>query len=100
MTTVKDENSQITRKTKHVSHNQFGRRIFTEDQIDRIALIYGLQSAGFDRESLKRYFGTKDIELQKSLLATQKRQLWQEITARQKSIDFIERQEDLVNSSN
>ncbi len=81
---------------KHVRHNKVGRRIFTAEQLDQIALLYGLQKAGFNHDQLKQYARTKDKSLQKSLLATQKRQLWQELEDIKSSIDFIERQEELL----
>ena len=80
----------------HVRHNKVGRRIFTAEQLDQIALLYGLQKAGFNRAQLKQYARTQDPTLQKSLLATQKRQLWQELENIKSNIDFIERQEELL----
>lgn len=85
---------------RHVRHNRAGRRMFNAEQLDQIALLYGLQKAGFTLAQLKQYLNAKDPALQKSLLATQKRQLWQEITERQQAIDFIERQEEYLEALN
>lgn len=81
---------------KNVRHNRAGRRVFTAAQLEQIALLYGLQKAGFNRAQLKQYIHAQSPALQKSLLATQKRQLWQQLEDIKSSIDFIERQEELL----
>lgn len=62
-----------------------------------------MKRAGFTTAEIRQYSrlyrrGHATITERSALLTTRKRQLWQEITERQKAIDFIERQEELSQS--
>ena len=85
----------------HVKHNRFGRRTFTHEQVDLIAILIKMRSAGFSTKELRQYSrlyrqGDSTADERLAMLITRKRQLWQEIKERQESIDFIERQEELA----
>lgn len=81
---------------RSVKHNRAGRRLFSAAQLELVALLYDLERTGLTMSQLKQYQNVKSPAIRKALLSTQKRQLWQEITERQRSIDFIERQEELL----
>lgn len=81
---------------KGLRYNHVGRRMFSTQQAELVSMLYNLQKSGFSKEQLKQFVATKDKEERIALLRTQKRQLWQEISERQKSIDFIERQEEIL----
>ncbi len=84
----------------HIKRNHRGRRIFTQDQVDLIAILLKMRTAGFTSAELRQYSrlyreGEASAEERLAILTTRKHQLWQEIKDRQASIDFIERQEEL-----
>lgn len=84
-------------------HSLGERRVFTTEQVDRLGLIAGLYRAGFSTAEVKKYLNfLQDDEVEaravcRELLLTHKRQVWQELEELQKTIDFLERQEDLLN---
>ena len=60
-----------------------------------------MKQSGFASREIRQYSrlyrqGDTTIAERTALLTTRKRQLWQEITDRQKAIDFIERQEEIT----
>lgn len=62
-----------------------------------------MKQAGFTTAEIRQYsrlyrHGDSTLPERTAILTTRKRQLWQEITERQKAIDFIERQEELSQS--
>ena len=64
-------------------------------------VLLELRQAGFKPADLKRYArlfrqGAETLPERKALLETQKRQLWQELEERQQSIDYLERQIELI----
>lgn len=84
----------------YIKHNKFGRRIFNQAQVDLIAILLKMRSAGFTSAELRQYSrlyrqGESTAKQRLAMLTTRKHQLWQEIKERQASIDFIERQEEL-----
>lgn len=86
---------------RHVRRSRKGYRVFTTEQLDWLHTLHGLRQAGFSIEELRKYaqlhYSEGDtLALQKSLLATQKRQLWQQLEDIKSGIDFIERQEELL----
>lgn len=84
----------------HIKHNRLGRRIFNQEQVDLIAILFKMRSAGFTSAELKQYSrlyreGESTAEKRLAMLTTHKHQLQQIIKNAQDSIDFIERQEEL-----
>lgn len=77
-------------------------RVFTEEQVDYLRLALFLTRAGFTTKDLRKYVallrkgGAEADAERKAMLATHKRQVWQELEDLQKTIDFIERQEELI----
>lgn len=77
-------------------------RVFTEEQVDYLRLALFLTRAGFTTKDLRKYIallrkgGTESDAERKAMLITHKRQVWQELEDLQKTIDFIERQEELI----
>ena len=85
----------------HIKHNRLGYRTFNQQQVDLIAILLKMRSAGFTSTELRQYSrlyrqGESTAEERLAMLTTRKHQLWQEIKERQASIDFIERQEELA----
>lgn len=77
-------------------------RVFTEEQISYLRSALFLTRAGFTTKDLRKYImllrrggAEADVE-RKAMLATHKRQVWQELEDLQETIDFIERQEELI----
>lgn len=88
----------------HVRRTRAGYRIFTPAQVDEIDLAVNLHACGMSLTEIKKYLrlarsGVSTASSRKLLLQTKKRQLWQELSALQKNIDFIERQEELIDES-
>lgn len=86
-----------------VRRNKRGYRILTQSQIDFAAILVGMKQSGFSTTEIRQYsrlyrHGDSTLLERTAILTTRKRQLWQEVTERQKAIDFIERQEELSQS--
>ena len=76
-------------------------RVFEEWQVNHIRTLLGLRDAGLSKAELKRYAnlvrqGSSTLPERKALMDTQRRQLWQTLEDIQASIDFLERQSDLI----
>jgi len=85
----------------YVRRNHLGHRMLEDWQITHIRIILGLRQAGLKTPELKRYTrlvrqGHSALPECKALLETQKRQLWQNLESIQQSIDFLERQVELI----
>lgn len=86
-----------------VRRNRRGYRVLDESQLDLAKILISMKRAGFTTAEIRQYsrlYHQDDSTLQErtAILTTRKRQLWQEITDRQKAIDFIERQEEQLNT--
>lgn len=86
---------------QHIKRTRLGYRTFNQEQVDLIAILIKMRSAGFSTKELRQYSrlyrqGDSTADERLAMLTTRKRQLWQEIKERQESIDFIERQEELA----
>lgn len=86
-----------------IGRSHSGYRVLTQQQIDFAAILLGMKQAGFRSKEIRRYArlyrqGASTEAERTAILTTRKRQLWQEITERQKAIDFIERQEEISQS--
>lgn len=84
-----------------VRRNRRGYRVLNEAQLDLAQILIEMKRAGFTTTELRQYSklsrqGDSTLAERTAILTTRKRQLWQEITERQRAIDFIERQEELV----
>lgn len=89
----------------HVRRDYNHRRILEPWQIDLIAILLSMKQAGFRPKEIRQYSrlfrqGKQTEKERLAMLTTRKRQLWQEIEARQKAIDFIERQEEIIQAKN
>lgn len=89
----------------HVKRDRNGRRILDSWQVDLIAVLLGMKQAGFRPREIRQYArlfrqGKQTATERLAMLTTRKRQLWHEIEARQKAIDFIERQEESFTQEN
>ncbi len=77
-------------------------RTFTPDQIDWLRAACFLTRAGFTTGDLRKYIrlandnNPEAMRQRKAMLATHKRQVWQELEDLQATIDYIERQEDTL----
>lgn len=68
---------------------------YTEDELSRVGLIHSLMKAGFDTDSLKRYFALPDHDARDRkekirLLKKQRCLLLDEIHGKQQSLDEID----------
>lgn len=78
------------------------QRIFTVEQLDWLRVMVMLSRAKFTVKDLRRYLrlgqtGTSEaVQEQRAMLQTHKRQVWQELEDLQAAIDFIERQEEVL----
>ena len=86
---------------QHIKRTRLGYRTFNQEQVDLIAILIKMRSAGFSTKELRQYSrlyrqGDSTADERLAMLTTRKRQLWQEIKERQESIDVIERQEELA----
>lgn len=82
---------------------RFGHhRALTSEQVDYLRLAVFLSRAGFTLKDLQKYVGlTQDsgadsVQERLAMLRTHKRQVWQELEDLQATIDFLERQEELL----
>lgn len=78
------------------------KRTFTDEQIDYLRQADFLTRAGFTAKDLRKYLmlsrkkGEVASKERKAMLMTHKRQVWQELEDLQRTIDFLERQEELL----
>ncbi len=89
----------------HVRRNRSYQRLLTPAQFELLAILVRMKQSGFKKSEIKHYAklareGHSTAQQRLAILTTRKRQLWQEIKARQAAIDFIERQEELASASN
>lgn len=89
----------------HVKRARNGYRILTPGQVELAKILISMKQSGFASREIRQYSrlyrqGDTTIAERTALLTTRKRQLWQEITDRQKAIDFIERQEEITSQQN
>lgn len=85
----------------HVKRQRNGYRVLDDAQLDLLQVLFNMKRAGFPKKEIRQYSrlyrqGEQTAEQRLAMLTTRKRQIWQEITERQKSIDFIERQEEIL----
>lgn len=77
-------------------------RTFTAEQMNSLRLAHFLTVAGCRVEDIRKYLwlareDTKQARKEQlSILNTHKRQVWQELEDLQATIDFLERQEELL----
>ena len=77
-------------------------RVFTPEQVDWLKILIGLSSAGFTKADLRKYArlaqaSTPEATTERlAMLKTHKRQVWQDLEDLQATIDFLERQEELL----
>lgn len=76
-------------------------RMLNEEQLNWVGVLLGLKRCNMRSGEIKRYArlqaqGDSTIAERKAILDTKRRQIWQEIEERQASIDFIERQHELL----
>lgn len=89
----------------HIRRNRQGYRVLSPEQVDFANILLNMKQAGFTKRELRRYSrlyrqGARTAPERLAMLTTRKRQLWQEISQRQKAIDFIERQEEIAGLEN
>lgn len=77
-----------------------GYRILTPEQLAQTRNLIFLKRCGLTNREVRRYInlerqGNDTIPERKALLATKKRQLWQQLEDIQENIDFIERQTEI-----
>lgn len=83
-------------------HTFGARRLFSPVDIEHLRVITGLRKAGFTTKDIRKYLRRAQSKNPaarhecREMLATHKRQIWQELEKYQKTIDFLERQEDLL----
>lgn len=78
-----------------------GYRILTPEQLAQTRNLIFLKRCGLTNREVRRYInlerqGSGTIPERKALLATKKRQLWQQLKDIQENIDFIERQTEVL----
>lgn len=88
----------------NVRRTRTGYRIFTPAQVDELNLAVHLRACGLSLAETKKYLrlsrvGASTASERKLLLQTKKRQLWLQLSDLRKNIDFIERQEELIDES-
>lgn len=79
-------------------------RVLAKWQLEWLATLVGLRKAGLGMTELRRYAnwcreGKATLAERKALLATRRRQLWQELEDRQSAIDFLERREEMIDAA-
>lgn len=79
-----------------LKRNRAGQRIFSEEQFNQLRNIAYFFRCELTSREIKKYLHSSPAE-QKQILGTKKQQLWQKLDAIRQNIDFIERQEDLLN---
>lgn len=89
----------------HVNRNRRHYRVFEPWQIDLLNILMNMEQAGFTSKEIRQYSrfyrqGKQTEKERLAMLTTRKHQLRQEISERQKAIDFIERQEELAQNGN
>lgn len=77
-----------------------GYRILTPEQLVQTENLIFLKRCGLANREIRHYInlerqGSDTIPERKALLATKKRQLWQQLEDIQENIDFIERQTEI-----
>lgn len=85
----------------HVRRDHFRNRVLTAEQVEYAGILIKLEQAGMTRSELRQFAklfwrGDGTLVEQKAMLETQKRQLWQELEARKRGIDILERQIELI----
>ena len=85
----------------HVRRNSKGFRVLEPWQVDLLQILLGMKQAGFAHKEIRQYSrlfrqGKQTEKERLAMLTTRKHQLRQEISERQKAIDFIERQEEIA----
>lgn len=88
----------------HVHRDQHHRRVLEAHQVELARILLGMKQAGFRPKEIRQYsrlyrHGASTEAERLAMLTTRKRQLWHEIEARQKAIDFIERQEEIIHDA-
>lgn len=77
-------------------------KTFTPEQVNWLRILVFLGRAGFSVSDMRKYVRlaqteTRAAELERlEMLRTHKRQVWQELEDLQATIDFLERQEELI----
>lgn len=84
-----------------VRRGRGGYRELTSEQVGQIRGFCILSESGLSMKDLRHFSnllmsGSAGQEEKKAFLATKKRQLWQKIEDLRAGIDFIERQEELI----
>lgn len=79
-----------------LKRNRAGQRIFSEEQFNQLRNIAYFFRCELTSREIKKYLHSSPAE-QKQILGTKKQQLWQKLDSIRQNIDFIERQEDLLN---
>ena len=82
-----------------VRRNRRGYRVLNASQLDLAKILINMKQTGFTSAEIRQYSrlyrqGESTLAERTAILTTRKRQLWQEITDRQKASDCIERQEE------
>lgn len=84
----------------------FGKhRTFTPEQVDYLRQAIFLSRAGFIMKDLRKYTKLTQATSKRAqqermaMLKTHKRQVWQKLEDLQATIDFLERQEELLEKS-
>lgn len=81
-----------------LKRNRAGQRIFSEEQFNQLRNIAYFFRCELTSREIKNYLHSSPAE-QKQILGTKKQQLWQKLDTIRQNIDFIERQEDLINQN-
>lgn len=81
-----------------LKRNRAGQRIFSEEQFNQLRNIAYFFRCELTSREIKNYLRSSPAE-QKQILGTKKQQLWQKLDTIRQNIDFIERQEDLINQN-
>ena len=84
----------------HLKRNARGQWVLNEQQVQLLRTICMMKQADFAPKEIRQFSrlyrqGDSTTKERLAMLATKKRQLWQEIVTRQQVIDFIERQEEV-----
>lgn len=81
-----------------------GYRILEKWQVEWLRTLVFLRRCGMGTADIKKYVGlcrqgVQTIPERKAMLETKKRQIWQQIEELQENIDFIERRQDIFDST-
>jgi len=88
----------VTGVIKTVGRN----RMFTPEQVEQLKVAVWLSRAGFTKKDLRKYIllgrtnRAEAVSERLEMLRTHKRQVWQKLEDLKTTIDFLERQEDLL----